>query len=122
MAKNLEYSILLDFYGDMLTEKQQSFAELYYNQDLSLGEISDHEGITRQGVHDNLKRCEEYMDELESKLKLYSKHKNAKKTFTEITTLCKQLREIVEPYKYLTKAVEIIDSLENKLSFILPGN
>ena len=50
MAKNLEISLLLDFYGDMLTEKQRDVVELYYNEDLSLSEIAAHSGITRQGV------------------------------------------------------------------------
>ena len=49
MAKNLEISLLLDFYGDMLTQKQRDVVELYYNEDLSLAEIASHSGITRQG-------------------------------------------------------------------------
>ena len=49
MAKNLEISFLLDFYGSMLTEKQRIMIEYYYNDDLSLAEIADNEGITRQG-------------------------------------------------------------------------
>ena len=48
MAKDLEISFLLDFYGDMLTEKQREVIEFYYNEDLSLSEIADNEGITRQ--------------------------------------------------------------------------
>ena len=50
MAKNLEISVLLDFYGEMLTEKQRDVVELYYNEDLSLSEIAAHSQITRQGV------------------------------------------------------------------------
>ena len=49
MAKNLEISVLLDFYGEMLTEKQRDVVELYYNEDLSLSEIAAHSQITRQG-------------------------------------------------------------------------
>lgn len=48
MAKNLEISVLLDFYGEMLTEKQRDVVELYYNEDLSLSEIAAHSQITRQ--------------------------------------------------------------------------
>ena len=58
MAKNLEISLLFDFYGDMLTEKQRDVVELYYNDDLSLSEIAENEGITRQGVRDSIKRAE----------------------------------------------------------------
>jgi len=54
VAKNLEISFLLDFYGSMLTEKQRIMIEYYYNDDLSLAEIADNEGITRQGVRDSI--------------------------------------------------------------------
>ena len=58
MAKDLGITILLDFYGDMLTEKQRDFLGYYYNDDLSLSEIAENEGITRQGVRDSIKRAE----------------------------------------------------------------
>ena len=57
MAKNLEISFLLDFYGSMLTEKQRIMIEYYYNDDLSLAEIADNEGITRQGVRNDFSKC-----------------------------------------------------------------
>ena len=56
--KNLEVAYLLDYYGGMLTEKQREVVDLYYNEDLSLAEISEHAGITRQGVRDSIKRGE----------------------------------------------------------------
>ena len=58
VAKNLEISLLLDFYGEMLTQKQRSFLMYYYDEDLSLSEIAENEGITRQGVRDAVKRAE----------------------------------------------------------------
>ena len=70
MAKNLEVSVLLDFYGEMLTEKQRNFLDLYYNEDLSLSEIAENEGITRQGVRDSIKRAEAQLFDMESKLHL----------------------------------------------------
>ena len=68
MAKNYEMAFLLDFYGEMLTEKQRSFLEYYYNDDLSLSEIAENEGITRQGVRDAIKRAESQLLEMEAKL------------------------------------------------------
>lgn len=68
--KNLEISLLLDFYGAMLTEKQREVVEYYYNEDLSLAEIAQHSGITRQGVRDSIKRAESQLLDCEEKLGL----------------------------------------------------
>ena len=70
MAKNLEISVLLDFYGEMLTEEQRDVVELYYNEDLSLSEIAAHSRITRQGVRDSIKRAEGILLGLEERLGL----------------------------------------------------
>ena len=67
MGKNLEISLLLDFYGEMLTEKQRDMVDYYYNDDLSLSEIAENEGITRQGVRDVIVRAEAAMQEVEDK-------------------------------------------------------
>ena len=71
MSKNLNVAVLLDFYGNMLTDKQRDAIDLYYNQDLSLSEIAEHQEITRQGVRDSIKRGEVYLFELEDKLHLF---------------------------------------------------
>ena len=68
MIKNLEYGLLLDVYGCLLTDKQLEMAELKYNDDLSLSEIGEQFGISRQGVHDSIKRSEAALDEFEAKL------------------------------------------------------
>ena len=70
MAKNLDVIMLFDIYGEMLTKKQQDFIGYYYNDDLSLAEISEHLGITRQGVRDSIKRAEATLIEMEEKLGL----------------------------------------------------
>lgn len=64
----LTCALLFDTYGEMLTEKQRLCCDLRYNQDLSLGEIGELEGISRQAVRDNLVRAEALMQELEEKL------------------------------------------------------
>jgi len=73
VAKNLQVTFLMDFYGEILTEKQLSFLEYYYNDDLSLAEIAENEGITRQGVRDAIKRAETQLFETEKKLGLVKK-------------------------------------------------
>ena len=70
VAKDLKISYLLDFYGDMLTEKQQEVIDAYYNEDLSLAEIAEDWGITRQGVRDAIKRAEQQLTEMEERLGL----------------------------------------------------
>lgn len=70
MSKNLSLSRLLDFYGELLSEPQREAAELFYNDDLSLSEIAELTGITRQGVRDRLVKAEQLLSELEGKLGL----------------------------------------------------
>lgn len=60
-------ALLFDFYGDVLTERQKEFYDLYYNEDLSLSEIAENNGITRQGVRDVIVRAEAILSDLEDK-------------------------------------------------------
>ena len=73
MADKIKVCILLDHYGVLLSEKQKKIMECYFYDDLSLSEISENEGITRQGVRDILKRCETTLAEYDEKLKLIEK-------------------------------------------------
>ncbi|ADU27588.1 YlxM family DNA-binding protein [Ethanoligenens harbinense] len=82
--KNLEISFLLDFYGEILTEKQREVIELYYNDDLSLAEIAEHAGITRQGVRDAIKRGESTLLFMEEKLGLAAKFDAMQGTLSSI--------------------------------------
>lgn len=68
MAKELKFVLLLDCYGELLTEHQRNTMELYYCEDLSLSEISEPLGITRQAVRDLIKRTEQLLLEYEEKL------------------------------------------------------
>lgn len=67
--KNQTYrmTMLFDFYGELLTDRQKEFFDLYYNEDLSLAEIAEHAGISRQGVRDVIVRAEAAMQEVEDK-------------------------------------------------------
>ncbi len=70
MASNPGISALLDIYGKLLSQKQFEIIDSYYNNDLSLSEIAENEGMTKQGVSDSIKRGEQFMLETESKLKI----------------------------------------------------
>ena len=96
MAKDLNISLLYDFYGDLLTEKQQEVIELYYNEDLSLAEIASHSGISRQGVRDSIKRGEAQLLEFESRLGLARRFGDIRATVEEIEKNADEISRINE--------------------------
>lgn len=85
MAKNLDMIMLLDFYGDMLTSKQRDFLDFYYNDDLSLAEIAENIGITRQGVRDAIKRAESQLAEMEERLGFVERFKTVNNGLAKIS-------------------------------------
>lgn len=89
MKKIAEQGILYDFYGALLTEHQQKICEAYIYDDLSLSEIADQEGISRQGVHDLLGRCFTKMRECDEKLHLMEQ-------FSRSAKCLKELRELLD--------------------------
>ena len=86
--KIIYYGTLLELYGELLTDKQYSAIDKYYNMDLSLSEIAQEDKITRQAVRDNIKKAEEKLEFFESKLKLY---KNFKKEDNIVSKLEKNI-------------------------------
>ena len=94
--KNQAYrmAMLYDFYGDMLTDRQKEFYDLYYNEDLSLAEIAENYGITRQGVRDVIVRAEAILTELEDK-----------------TGIIKRFHKMQAQFAAISDAVEEIDRL-----------
>ena len=90
--KNLTYSILLDFYGSVLTEKQRIILTEYYDEDLSLAEIAENMGITRQGVRDAIKHGEAALDELEAKLGNARRHARMQADLDRMQTLITEIR------------------------------
>lgn len=92
MAKNLELSYLLDFYGNALTEKQQEMMEQYYNDDLSLSEIGENFGITRQGVRDAIKHGESSLLELEEKVGFAAKYRQMQEKLTEMEQIIRKAK------------------------------
>ena len=99
-GKDLNIALIFDFYGEMLTEKQKDVIDLYYNEDLSLAEIAEHEGISRQGVRDNIKRGEAYLLELEEKLRFAENYQNLRSMLSSIDELAEGIYTVNEKYVY----------------------
>jgi predicted DNA-binding protein YlxM (UPF0122 family) len=92
MAKDLQLSYLLDFYGDVLTEKQHDVMEQYYNDDLSLSEIAENFGISRQGVRDAIKHGESTLLDLEQKVGFAARYHQVQDKLAELEDIVKKAR------------------------------
>ena len=94
VAKNLDIVLLADYYGEMLTENQRKFIEYYYSDDLSLSEIAQNEGITRQGVRDAVKRAEAQLYDMENKLGFAERSRKV----NEVLSSIKESTEAINNY------------------------
>lgn len=92
MDEIVEKTLLYDFYGELLTENQKKIYGLYYLDDLSLGEISEQMNISRQGVHDALKRCENQLKNFENKLQLVAKFNRNRQRAENINHIACELK------------------------------
>ncbi len=96
MEKTLRQNMLFDFYCQLLTKRQQEIYQMYFTQDLSLGEIAEHLDISRQAVYDNLRRASASMEELESKLGLMTKYLQQQKSYERILEELSQLKAMFQ--------------------------
>lgn len=108
--KDLNVSLLMDFYGNLLPEKQLDMLEQYYGEDLSLSEIAQISGITRQGVHDNIKRAAAELKEYEEKLGLFSR-------FSDITDAANEIKKLLSCE--LDSKSELFDKVSKLLDTII---
>ena len=90
MDEILKQSLLYDFYGELLTEHQKEIYEQFIVEDLSLSEIAKDAGISRQGVHDLIKRCNKILEEYEAKLHLVEKFISIKEKVHQINELLEE--------------------------------
>lgn len=87
MAKDLNVTILLDVYGQLLTEKQRDAIDMYYNEDLSLSEIADVIDISRQGVRESIKQGEKHLTNYEEKLGIVERFHNISSKLEKLNAL-----------------------------------
>ena len=117
MEKIVEQGLLYDFYGELLTEHQRQVYEGIVYENLSLGEIAAEQGISRQGVHDIVKRCDKALMEYEKKLKLVARFVKIKEQIQEIDKLSRlyEQNEIEDKSVYCKKvrqlSAEILEEL-----------
>ena len=90
--KNLELGYLLDFYGELLSERKRAVMDMYYNEDLSLAEIASEIGISRQGARDIIKKSEDELLFFEEKLGLAQKLQSVSRQASELKALSSELR------------------------------
>ena len=108
--KMVEIGLLFEQYKELLTDKQREMVSLYYEEDYSLGEISENLGVSRQGVYDTLKRSEKILREYESKLHLVSKAKDQEKFLKSIG---EKIIDIKEDLLHNRDCADLIPKLEN---------
>ena len=110
IEKMVEIGLLFEQYKELLTDKQREMVSLYYEEDYSLGEISENLGVSRQGVYDTLKRSEKILREYESKLHLVAKLKDKEKLLKSIR---EKIIDIKEDLLHNRDCADLIPKLEN---------
>ena len=112
--KNMWLSYLLDFYGDALDDRTRTIMQSYYDDDLSLAEIADGEGISRQGVRHIIKKGEEQLEFLESKLKLASHYSELEVAVNKLNEVLQNLNMGENSEESARLISEVISTILNK--------
>ncbi len=117
MEKIFEQGLLYDFYGELLTPHQRSIYEDAVFNDMSLGEIAEERGISRQGVHDLIRRCDRILQDYEAKLHLVARFASAKETIREIMVLTRTdgLKEVRDFRDRMEKIRSLSEELTEEL-------
>lgn len=116
MNKILEQALLYDFYGELLTPHQKEIYEKFVLEDLSLGEIAEDAGISRQGVHDLIRRCQKALEGYEAKLHLVERFLSIKEKVSQIDEILGEWeRGEKEPEKIAGKIRKISDAIIEEL-------
>lgn len=112
-AKDFKYSILLDFYGDILSGRQKELMEYYYNYDYSLSEIAEITGLTRQGIRDSIKKGEAKLLDFEEKLSLAKRFSDLMDNIKQISSSLNEISvEAPEESAKIGKIQEELNSLK----------
>ena len=110
--KNLSISLLLDFYGDILSERQSEMINMYYNEDCSLAEIADCFEISRQGVRSVLKKSETILLDMENKLHLALRFMQMRDKSTEIASKLLLINHYIDNKEISSKIDSLISEIK----------
>lgn len=116
--KNMNISFLLDFYGDVLSEKQREILALYYNEDLSLAEIAEDNGLTRQGVRHIVKKAEDELLSLETKLGLANRFVKLSHAYNAIADNLLTVSAMIENDAPKHEITELLGSEIEKIRYL----
>ena len=117
MEKIVEQGLLYDFYGELLTKHQQEIYESVVYENLSLGEIAEAQGVSRQAVHDIVKRCDKTLLGYEEKLKLVARFESIKEKISQIDQLSAQYEsgELADPSSFGSQIRELSSRIMQEL-------
>jgi len=118
LSKDLSMAMLYDFYGELLTPKQAKAIDLYYNEDLSLAEIAEPLGISRQGVRDAIKRGEKLLLSMEERLGLVNRFLNVGDRMEDILQDVVSMRRYESTYVHSKPLCDGLKKLEEKLRLV----
>ena len=115
--KNQTYhmTMLYDFFNELLTDRQREFFDLYYNEDLSLSEIAENSGISRQGVRDVIVRAESIMQDMEDKTGVIRRFEAQRPHLDTIAALTAELRTINALRYFDPKVGALVDQIDEEV-------
>ncbi len=114
MGKKVETAWLLAFYGALLTDNQQEILRLYYEEDLTLTEIAEQFGVSRQSVHDTVQRAGQQLSQFEEKLGLCARFQRTEEQLDHCMEALKKVRATEETAPYLSSALQALNALKGE--------
>ena len=115
--KNLNISLLLDFYGDILSDRQNEMLNLYYNEDCSLAEIAENFSISRQGVRSVLKKGENILKEMEEKLQLVTRFIKMRDISSEVAIELESINSMINNDDISSKIHSIVNKIKEMANY-----
>lgn len=116
--KAFHMTLLYDFYGDLLTDRQREFYDLYHNEDLSLAEIAENAGITRQGVRDVLVRAEATLNEIEEKTGLIQRSLKVRAGLNQIEAAAERIAALNNGVLNSTELADLVETIQTTVTML----